>query len=57
MVAHDVLDDGKAQTASARVSGSVGIDPVKPFGQTRDVMAVHARTVVGDFDQNIGIPG
>ena len=48
----DVFHNRKAQTRAANLALAVGVDAVKSFGQTRDVMRRNAAAGVGHSDQH-----
>jgi two-component system phosphate regulon sensor histidine kinase PhoR len=51
MTIDDVLDDRETQPGPAGGARTPGIDAVEPFGQSRQVFARNAGTLIGDADQ------
>ena len=45
---HDMLDDRQAKPCPARIPAATGVNPVKPFGQARNMFGCDAGSVVAD---------
>lgn len=49
---HNVFDDGESEARAAALAAAFNVDPVKPFGETRQIGTLNAGAEIAHLDVN-----